>query len=332
LRTAVFTHAPADHEFALQLAEFLEFGCDLTCFVDDGLIAAGHDLISKAEDGFCADVCVVLLSPHSCPPAWPRQRWEPALCHRPKQEGVEVVTVLLQECTFPPLFRKRNFVDATEDQQLARRLLKRWFWQWQRQSGDPASSTCSEDLEDLYRALADAAGTLHVRGAEAQRFATEAAEEFEAVLWAACAGRTLAQAAGELSNQLELKLDGHAKENCERIRNALAAHRCLVVLDGADAEISSELVAGGRSSTAITKEAVKILQTPETPAYARTLIAAKRYAEAYELLYRLLDMVIEPDWCARELAWICDHWGRVEEGNALRRHDHAVPVQQLALF
>ena len=42
-------------------------------------------------------------------------------------------------------------------------------------------------------------------------------------------------------------------------------------------------------------------------AYARSLIAARRYAEAYELLYQLLDEVVEPEGCARELTWICEH-------------------------
>ena len=38
LKTVFLAHARADHEFARQLAEFLEFGCNLTCYVEDGLI------------------------------------------------------------------------------------------------------------------------------------------------------------------------------------------------------------------------------------------------------------------------------------------------------
>src|SRR5256885_9789285 len=36
------------------------------------------------------------------------------------------------------------------------------------------------------------------------------------------------------------------------------------------------------------------------------------------LLYRLLDEVVEPEGCARELTWICEHWDRVAEADALR--------------
>ena len=75
----------------------------------------------------------------------------------------------------------------------------------------------------------------------------------------------------------------------------LTTRRCLVVLDAPGAEISPELTAGGRTSTAVTHDAVKILETPETPVYARSLLAARRFAEAYELLYRLLDAAVEPD-------------------------------------
>jgi hypothetical protein len=105
-----------------------------------------------------------------------------------------------------------------------------------------------------------------------------------------------------------------------------------VVLDAPGPEISAELTASGRTSTAVTLDAVTILETPQTPAYARSLIAARRYAEAYELLYRLLDAVVEPDACARELTWICEHWDRVEEANVLRFNYGSLEGEQLALF
>jgi len=332
LKTAFFVHAQADREFAGQLVEFLEFGCNLTCYVEDGLIGEGQDPISKAEEGLSADVLVLLLSPSSSPVRWARERWEPVLVDEARRAGVEVVTVLLEECPFPPLLRRRNFIDGTTDRLTARRLLKRWFWQREREPGDPPGTGVSGDLEDLYSTLADRGGALTVSGGDASRFANEAADEFEAVLWVPCHGLTLAQAAGELGHQLGIALDGPVKENCGRIRDLLAARRCLVVLDAPDPEIRAELTAGGRTSTAVTRDAVRILQTPRTPAQARTLIAARRYAEAYELLYKLLDKVVDPDGCARELTWICEHWDRVEEANALRFNYGPPGGEQLMLF
>ena len=49
-------------------------------------------------------------------------------------------------------------------------------------------------------------------------------------------------------------------------------------------------------------------------------------------LYGLLDAVVDPDWCARELTWICDHWDRVEEANALRFNYGRPGGEQLMLF
>ncbi len=77
---------------------------------------------------------------------------------------------------------------------------------------------------------------------------------------------------------------------------------------------------------------MKILETPETLVYARSLIATRRYAEAYEVLYRLLDAIIEPESCARELTWICEHWGRVNEANVLRFNYPSAEARQLLLF
>jgi hypothetical protein len=333
LKTAFLAHARADHHFANRLAEFLEFGCNLTCYVEDGLIGPNHDLISKAEEGLSADVLVLLLSPMSSPPRWPRDRWEPILFDQARRSGVEVASILLQDCSFPPLLRRRNFIDATTNRLLAQRLLKRWFWQREHDAAALPVTEISDDLEDIYSsALADRAGTLSVSGSAASRFAGEAAQEFEAVLWVPCHNRTLAQAAGELGHQLSLTLDGPVAENCRRIRDLLAPRRCLAVLDAADPEISEALTAGGRTSTAVTQEAVRILETPHTPEYARSLVAAHRYAEAYELLYRLLDDVVEPDECARELTWICEHWNRVDEANALRINYAVLGGEQLTLF
>jgi hypothetical protein len=329
---AFFAHARSDHDVARRLAEFLEFGSDLTCSVDDGQIGEDQDLIAKAEEGLCADVLLLLLSPSSSPTRWVRERWEPVLFEQARQAQVEVVTMLIEECSFPQLLRRRNFVDATTNRLTAQRLLKRWFRMQERESGAAPNSEFSGDLEDLYVNLADRAGTLHVSGALASRFAKEAEEEFEAVLWVPCHGRSLSQAAGEVGRQLGLTLDGPKKENCARIRDFLSARRCLVVLDAPQAEILPELIASGRTSTAITSDPVRSLETPETPAYARRLIAEQRFAEAYELLYRLLDAVVDPDWCARELTWICEHWDRVEEASVLRLNCNPPRAEQLALF
>jgi len=49
LRTIFLAHAEADHEFASRLTEFLEFGCNIACDTDGGLVLPGEDLIARAE-------------------------------------------------------------------------------------------------------------------------------------------------------------------------------------------------------------------------------------------------------------------------------------------
>ena len=79
---------------------------------------------AKAEEGLSADVLLLLMSPSSSPTRWVRERWKPVLFKQATQAKVEVVTMLLEECSFPPLLRRRNFIDATANWLTAWRLLK----------------------------------------------------------------------------------------------------------------------------------------------------------------------------------------------------------------
>jgi hypothetical protein len=332
LRTIFLAHAEPDHAFARHLTDFLEFGCDVTCYTDEGVIRSGEDIISKAEEGLAADVLVLLLSEASCATGWQRERWEPVLFDQARGANVELATIVLGECNFPALLRRRNFFDATSNRLAAQRRLKRWLWQREREPGNSPSPDFSSDLEDLYAGLADKAGTLEASGPAASRFAREASQDFEAVPWVPCHGRSLAQAAGELAGLLGLVLDGPAEQNCQGIRDLLSRRRCLLVLDAPAPELATALVPQGRSSALLTLDPVLVAQTEESVAYARTLISSRRYAEAYELLYRLLQSGVAPETCARELTWICEHWGRVEEANSLRFHYGPHAFEQLLLF
>ena len=161
----------------------------------------------------------------------------------------------------------------------------------------------------------------------------EAVHDFEAVLWVSCLGRSLAQAAGDLGAQLGLRLDSTARENCARIREFLRDRRCLVVLDAPSAEAAAALQMEGRTSTLRTGDAVRpMAATPISVAQARALAAAGRFAEAYEMFYALLDAWVDTETCARELTWICEHWDRIEEANALRFQYGRGAAEQLSLF
>jgi len=314
------------------LSGFLESGCDVTCSADEGLIRAGQDLLAKAEEGLAADVLVLLLSDASWPVRLPRKQWERILFDEPRRTGVELVSVLLSDCPFPPLLRRRNFIDGTPNRLGAMRLLKRWIWHREAETAQILNLTFSGDLEDLYTILADQSGTLRTSGVDANRFVAEATQDFEAVFWIPCHHRSLAQIVGDLGSQLGLTLDGTVEQNSGSIHDLLARRRCLLVLDSPPTEFASVLVPRGRTSTLVTSEPVKVVETPKSLPHARKLIAARRYAEAYELLYSLLDSDVSTADCARELAWICEHWNQLDEAESLRSHYRLPPTEQMSLF
>jgi hypothetical protein len=315
----LIAHAAPDQFYAQQLAAFLEAGCDVRC--DPGLLGAGQDLVELAEQ--CADPLILLLSKDSWPKRLPRERWDPLLLEIP------LACVLLNPCPFPELLRRRAFFD-NEDPNAARGV-KRWVWQQRRESSEAVRFQWSEDLEQLYVAVADRIGTQAASAEQARRFAREASAEFERVIWIPCQGRTLAELTGELGTGLGLTMDEPEKHNRRRVLQTLQERRCLVVLDGPSEEARAALAIGGRCSVLATTEPLEIRETPRTFSYARELVRNRRYAEAYDLLYLLMEDSVETGACARELAWICEHWGRTAEAERLRQHDPA-PVRQMGLF
>ena len=318
-------HAANDAPFADELKCFLETGCDGICITPDSAIRPGQDLLSTAETVDSADVLVLLLSPASNPSRWPREIWEPLVAGH-----THVATFLLEECTFPRLLRRGSgFFDGTTTRLAAMRQLKRWIWGIRH--GTSPAMALSPDLEPLYVALGDRPGIATTSGPMAERFARQAFRDFEAVFWVPACGRALVQIAGDLGAQLEMTLDGLLDDNCRRIREVLAGRRCLVVFDAPEVPLDA-LLLSGRTSVLFTEEAVRIVEDSRNFAAGRALVVARRFAEAYEILYELFNAGIETEACARELVWICEHWDRVDEANTLRFRFHPASAEQLRLF
>jgi pentatricopeptide repeat protein len=323
-------HAPTDAPFARELSAFLESGCEAVSFIADAAIKPGEDMIDAAETGLSADVLVIILSSASNPARWLRERWEPILFGRALETNTRVAIFLSEECAFPPLFRRLlKFFDATAGRLEAMRRLKRWLWGIQ--SGIDPDMVLSPDLETLYCVLADRPGRFTASGAIAERFALEAAQDFEAVLWIPSHGRTLSQIAGELGSRLGMTLDGPIEDNCRRICEVLSGKRCLVILDAPHVAVDP-LLPAGRTSILFTSEPVRTVDHAPGLSVARGLFSAGRFAEAYEMFYELLSSGVEKESCARDLIWICEHWERLDEANALRFHIGPSPSEQLLLF
>jgi hypothetical protein len=317
----LLAHAAADHPYARKLAAFVEAGCDVRCDPGEGLLRSDQHLVDLAEQS--SGPLVLLLSKDSWPQRLPRERWDPLLLESP------LACVLLNACPFPELLRRRSFFHAQSDN--AERGLKRWLWRQLREPGEAARFEWSADLEHLYATLADRPGVRGASAESARRFAREAAGEFERVLWIPCYGRSLAECASELGAQLGLVMDGQEAENRRRVLETMAARRCLVVLDGPAEPVRAALVVENRCSILMTTEPSEIRETPRTFDYALELVRSRRLAEAYNLLQMLMEETADPGACARELAWICEHWGRTAEAERLRRFD-PMPSRQMGLF
>jgi hypothetical protein len=334
LLTVFVAHAEADAEVARELGAFLELGCDVSVFGQDGLIRPGEDLIAAADNGLSADVLVLLLSPASNLTRWVRERWEPVLVARAAELGTRVAVVLHGECTFPGLLRRgAGFFDATLDATTggfaAWRRLKRWIWGIQ--LGTEPTMTYSADLDEIYRDVADRVGVGSASAELARRFAREASREFEAVLWVPAYGRSLAQVVCEAGAQLGMRLAGPVAEDCRLVKRVLSERRCLLVMDAPTVRVKA-MLPEGRSSVLFTSEPEMVVEEAPSVAGARGLLAAGRVSEAHEMLRKLFDGGVETEQCARELVWIYEQWDRMEEANELRFLVGAAPSEQLRLF
>jgi hypothetical protein len=330
LLTVFVAHCQADEEFVRNLEAFLEVGCNVSVFREDGLVRPGQDLLAVAENGLSADVLVLVLSPASNLVRWVRDRWESVLVRRAAELDTRVAVVLTEDCIFPGLLRRgANFFDATAGRITAFRRLKRWIWGLE--LGTEPAMTFSPDLEPIYEAVADRVGRATISAERAKRFAREASREFELVLWVPAHGRTLAQVTGETGAQLGMRLAGPLEEDCRTVQGALSGRRCLLVMDAPTSSVDG-LLPAERTSVLFTSEPWATAEEAASLAGARRLLAEWRVSEAHEMLRQLFDSGVETEQCARELVWIYEQWDRMEEANQLRFLVGNAPSEQLRLF
>ena len=331
-------YAAADRAAATRIAEFLEAGADVRFFLDDGEMRAGEDLVSKARDARTADVALVIFSHHSLPARWTRAQWEGALVKEPAENGVGIAFVTCDDCRPPAVLRPRFDTSIA-----GLRGLKRWL----RTRQAPEAIAAEPELEALGAALADRAGTASAASAvQAMAFAEAFRQDFDAVLALECSGRSLAALSGDVAARLGLRLDGFLKSNLARLRDFCAARRFLVVLANAAPGQIQALTFGGRCST-LTARGGGVPASDDTLARAQAAFAQAdatsnwsalcdlarlgrrlmheqgRMAECFELMQQWQaeaetrgDRAIQ-DESAREMVWILECWGRVEEARAL---------------
>ena len=331
LAPSVFlAHAPADHTFASDLAQFLERGCDVRCELDEAQLRPGEDLVEKIEQGLGSDVLVIILSPDLSPGPVPRSRWEPVLVDERRTLNATVLVIVLGDGWFPAQVRRAlPTFDARKERLNSFRWIKRRLWGRHR-SNLLAAAGWSLEVEPLYTRLADQPGLLTVSASEARLFAEEAEGEFELVVWAHCENRSLAQVAGQIGSQLGVPLDGPVAQDLVQLCRIVQERRLLLVLDAPDSKCEQAFAAGGRSSYLITTEPVGPDRQPDSVSLVRELLDSRRIAEAYEMLERLLEVGMESEFCAREMIRILEDWGRFDYARLLRDQFQPMHERQMA--
>ena len=357
-RTTVFPcYAPEDRAAASALAGFLERGADVEVLLDEGEIRPGEDMVSKARDARTADVVLVLFSRNSIPPRWPRAQWEGALVNEPREEGVRIAFVRCDDCNPPTVLQPRFELAGLRGAGL--REVKRWL----RARGaswtppdEPRDLDHAGYLEDLGIAIADRAGVSTAAGVGlAYEFARAYREDFDEIFRLECGGRSIAALAGDLATQLGLRLEGEVDVNIQRLADFCAPRRFLFLLE----EGGTDFVFGGRCSTLLVEEPgppaqdeIRAAQYALAQADAasdwdeichqartgrRLMREAGRLAECYELMQQWNELARECDdpraidESAREMVWILEGWGRLDEARQLDLHRAAEFDEQLPL-
>lgn len=326
-------YARKDRELAERIAAFIERGAHVRVVIDGGELQAGEDLAEKARQAQGSDMALVLFSRHSLPSRWPRAEWEGALVKEPVEAGVRIAFVRCDDCVPPrvlsPIFEAN-----------ALRAIKRWA-----RGHMPvpvAESARDGDLEVLGIAIADRPGVETAPDeAAARRFIHAFRQDFDDVIELEVGRRTLPALAGELGEQLALRLEGTAESNLERLHEFCAQRRLLIAMNDADA---SPFEFWGRTSVLKFPGAVAepndnsirgiqhaLRQRPKDwEEYCRLARAGRRLtreagriAECHEMM-ALWHAAAEArddrkalDESARELVWILDSWERPDEAYRL---------------
>jgi len=180
-------------------------------------------------------------------------------------------------------------------------------------------------------------------------FADAFREDFDAILHLDCGGRSVAALAGDLAEQLDLRLEGALPSNMRRLREFCTERRFLLILTETGSEGPAwDFLFGGRCSTLMVEgPSIAALPANDLILAQRALASAHdlegdweercrwarlgrklagdsgRLAECFEMMqqwYAAAEKRADPDAlaeAAREMVWILEAWGCTEEAARL---------------
>ena len=255
MRPVALCYSPVDAGAATELRSYLETNCPVA--IEDGVMQMGADLLDSVETGLSFDYVLVLLSPSSTEPAWPRVRWDSILFEQPKQLRTRIAYVLLEECKFPAILRKETFFDLARDFVNGRRSLKRWLLAQLTPVPPtphlPERSAGLKEIDiDALEPLADWPEYTQAPDREtALAFAHARHTDFEAVVWLNAERRGRVGVLGDVAHGLGLRLEGTWEDNARALTEYCAEHRVLLVLENVESGVGEMVNFGGKASVVI---------------------------------------------------------------------------------
>ncbi|MDQ1471438.1 MAG: hypothetical protein QOJ99_2918, partial [Bryobacterales bacterium] len=193
------------------------------------------------------EVALVLLSPHSVPKVWSREKWEPVFFQKPAELGSLLGFVLLEACPFPKLLKGQRFFDATGNFEAEARRIRRWLLRPEVPARPDGVLTGS--ALDLRARVGERPGfAWDVDHLVADEFAAACKWDFEAVHRVDCLGRTRAGILGDLGHLVQLRLAGIVEQNRETLVEWCRNHRRLFLFTGVAEADRDFLHFGGRVS------------------------------------------------------------------------------------
>ena len=333
----VLCYSPDDETAVRRIGRTLEANLPCEVSYTEAVLRPGLDLVDATERAIGAEMALVFLSPRSVPASWKLERWKPIFFDKVEEFGSLLGVVLLEDCRFPELLRRRCFFDARSDADNEARRIRRWLLRPHRL---PAATIPASPPSDC-------PGLFDKPFAESESLVLSHENDFEAVYRVDCEGRSDAGVLGDLGHTMGLCLPKTLQENRAALQEESAKHRWLFLVAHPTPAHRELLNWGGLASmifltdapprnrssraeieaaflTPVRDEALcalllpdAVAALPELPqremlrlawAIVKVLQSAQRYAEAVELLEWM-----EPNAgtrartdIQRELSWLRD--------------------------
>jgi hypothetical protein len=270
----VLCYAPEDSALADRLGRYLETNLGYRISRGECLVRPGFDLVDAVERALSAEAALVLLSPHSVPAAWSRDKWEPVFFQKATEFGTLVGFVLLEECRFPGLIRRHRYFDATTDFAGEARTIRRWLLRPELPLRRDVA--LDESSTELRVRLGEQPGFAQdVDHAAATAFTSACGEDFEGIHRVDCLARSRAGILGDIGRLLQVRLAGTVAQNREALLQQCREHRYLFLLDNTRPEDRDFLSFGGLASAIFTKNAPRREPAP-LEAIGAAFLAAPR--------------------------------------------------------